>query len=127
MMVAHLLSSLLIAKTETSDLVVGSHVWGGGGYAALMFLLLLMLGLLVAIYLFFKRIGLPNIKKAGELELLETRPLGGRQFIVVGKYGEERFLLGVCPGRIDFLCRLSGVPIDPKAQADTFLPKVEND
>lgn len=40
------------------------------------------------------------------LAIEETRPLGNKQFLAVAAYGERRILLGVCNGRIDFLCRL---------------------
>ncbi|MFP4157397.1 MAG: hypothetical protein ACLFU4_07245 [Opitutales bacterium] len=56
-------------------------------YGALMALLLLMIAMLGALFFVVKRVGLPRMNKSGHLELLETRPLGGRQFIVVGKYG----------------------------------------
>lgn len=110
-----------IAQAEsTADSIVGAQTWGGGGYTALMLLLLLMLSLLVGVFIFFKKMGLPNIKKTGELELLETRPLGGRQFIVVGRYRGERFLLGICPGRIDFLCRLKSDDSEASTMMDEF-------
>ena len=37
------------------------------------------------------------------LAIEETRSLGNRQYLVVASYGGEKFLLGVCPGRIDML------------------------
>ncbi|MEY2878828.1 MAG: hypothetical protein RLZZ15_1208 [Verrucomicrobiota bacterium] len=40
------------------------------------------------------------------LEIRETRSLGNRQFLVVATYEEKKFLLGVCPGRIDRLAVL---------------------
>jgi flagellar protein FliO/FliZ len=42
------------------------------------------------------------------LAIEETRPLGNKQFLAVAAYGERRILLAVCPGRIDYLCRLDG-------------------
>ena len=36
----------------------------------------------------------------------ETRSLGNRQFLVVATYEDKKFLLGVCPGRIDMLAPL---------------------
>ncbi len=42
------------------------------------------------------------------LAIEETRALGNKQFLAVAAYGERRILLAVCPGRIDFLCRLDG-------------------
>ncbi|MBC2595018.1 flagellar biosynthetic protein FliO [Ruficoccus amylovorans] len=65
-----------------------------------MFLGLILIGAL-AIWLFKRRGSM--LTRPGQLKLLESRSLGGRQFIVVAAYGNERFLLGVCPGRIDYL------------------------
>jgi len=116
------LKLLTIAQmdAETTDSVVGSQVWNGGGYAGVMLLLILLLAFMIALFVFFKRAGLPKIRKTGELELLETRPLGGRQFIVVGKYREERFLLGVCPGSIKYLCQLSDDRVDAASLMNEF-------
>ncbi len=41
------------------------------------------------------------------LAIDETRSLGNRQFLVVASYEGRKFLLGVCPGRIDLLSSLS--------------------
>jgi len=110
----------LLAQAEATETLVGSHAWDGGGYTGLLLLLLTMIGLLAGMVFFLKRFGLPKMKGGGKLELLETRPLGGRQFIVVGKYDKERFLLGVCPGRIDFLCRLEDADIDAQTLMKEF-------
>jgi flagellar protein FliO/FliZ len=40
------------------------------------------------------------------LKVEETKPLGNRQFLVVASYEGQKFLLGVVPGRIDFLSAL---------------------
>ena len=40
------------------------------------------------------------------LKVAETRPLGNRQYLVVAAYGKRRFLLGVCPTRIELLSPL---------------------
>lgn len=40
------------------------------------------------------------------LAIEETRPLGNRQYLVVASYEGRRFLLGVCPGRIEMLTAL---------------------
>jgi len=80
--------------------------WSAGGYEVVMLLLILLLMALAAAFLYVRRFGVIRQGGKGKLEILETRPLGGRQFLVVGKYGRESFLLGVCPGRIDYLTRL---------------------
>ena len=41
-----------------------------------------------------------------KLVVSETKPLGNRQYLVVADYDGQRFLLGVCPGRIEMLSAL---------------------
>ena len=41
------------------------------------------------------------------LAVEETRTLGNRQYLVVASYEGQKFLLGVCPGRIDLLAPLA--------------------
>lgn len=45
-----------------------------------------------------------------KLAIAETKSLGNRQFLVVAMYDDKKFLLGVCPGRIDLLTPLDGHP-----------------
>jgi len=51
--------------------------------------------------------GLLN-REARKLAVTETRSLGNRQYLVVADYDGRKFLLGVCPGRIDMLSPLDG-------------------
>lgn len=44
--------------------------------------------------------------QARKLTVSESRSLGNRQFLVVADYDGRKFLLGVCPGRIDMLSPL---------------------
>ena len=56
------------------------------------------------------RNGLPSMQRNKgdrKLNITETRGLGSRQFLVVAEYENRKMLLGVCPGRIDYLCTLS--------------------
>jgi flagellar protein FliO/FliZ len=48
----------------------------------------------------------PRTAVGRELAIEETRSLGNRQYLVVASYEDKRFLLGVCPGRIDLLSPL---------------------
>jgi flagellar protein FliO/FliZ len=41
-----------------------------------------------------------------KLSIAETRPLGNRQHLLVADYDGKKFLLAVCPGRIDLLTPL---------------------
>ena len=47
-------------------------------------------------------------REARKLTVAETRSLGNRQYLVVADYEGRKFLLGVCPGRIDLLSSLDG-------------------
>lgn len=49
---------------------------------------------------------LPAGKGQRKLVVSESRSLGNRQFLVVVEYENERVLLGVTPGKIDYLCPL---------------------
>jgi flagellar biosynthetic protein FliO len=110
----------LMAQAQNPPPDVGSSVWdGGGGYGMVMFSLILLFGLLLGVFLYLKRFGFPRASKVQELQILETRPLGGRQFLVVGRVGREKFLLGVCPGRIDYLCALE---VSAEEDADSGVP-----
>jgi flagellar protein FliO/FliZ len=51
-----------------------------------------------------------NVRGDRKLAIAETRPLGNRQYLVVAAYEGKKYLLGVCPGRIDLLA-----PLDPGA------------
>jgi flagellar protein FliO/FliZ len=44
----------------------------------------------------------------------ETRALGNRQYLVVASYDGKKFLLGVCPGRIEMLSPLGEGTADGK-------------
>jgi len=44
------------------------------------------------------------------LKIAETKSLGSRQYLVVADYDGKKFLLGVCPGRIDLLSPLEESP-----------------
>lgn len=82
------------------------QVLGGGSPMIAVILMVLMVGGLASVYFLVKRYGFVKKPGQGKLKILETRALGGRQFLVVGQYGQDSFLLGVCPGRIDYLARL---------------------
>jgi flagellar protein FliO/FliZ len=48
------------------------------------------------------------MKGERKLQIAETRMLGNRQFLIVAEYEDRKMLIGVCPGRIDYLCTLAG-------------------
>jgi len=81
----------------------------GTGYTAVLVAGLLMAG--VGGWLFWRGRKAPGggalLRK---LAIAETKSLGNRQYLVVATYDDRKFLLGVCPGRIDLLTPLEGAP-----------------
>jgi flagellar protein FliO/FliZ len=53
---------------------------------------------------------------ARKLVIDETKSLGSRQYLVVASYEGKKFMLGVCPGRIDLLTPLDETSVPRKAQ-----------
>lgn len=58
-----------------------------------------------------------NVQVRQRLAIEETKALGNKQYLAVAAYGERKFLLAVCPGRIDLLTKLDEV------EAGANLPK----
>jgi flagellar protein FliO/FliZ len=52
------------------------------------------------------RRGVPTARDMRALAIDETRSLGNKQYLVVASYEGKKFLIGVCPGRIDMLSPL---------------------
>lgn len=101
----------LLAQIELPESGGGAAGGGPGGMSVVIVLLVLLMGIAAGLYWLSKRNGLPMRGRGqGNLQIREMKALGGRQFLVVGEYGKERFLLGVCPGRIDYLCPLAEEP-----------------
>src|SRR5215204_4724635 len=62
------------------------------------------------------RRGVPVGRDLRALAIDETRSLGNRQYLVVASYEGKKFLIGVCPGRIDMLSALDGSSVREKAR-----------
>jgi flagellar protein FliO/FliZ len=63
------------------------------------------------------RNGAPVGRDLRQLAIQETRSLGNRQFLVVASYQDKKFLLGVCPGRIEMLAPLAASAEDEESRA----------
>ncbi|MCX6954723.1 MAG: flagellar biosynthetic protein FliO [Verrucomicrobia bacterium] len=59
------------------------------------------------------RMSAPLSRDKALLAISETRSLGNRQYLVVASYENKKFLLGVCPGRIDLLAPLHDAAAAP--------------
>ena len=67
-----------------------------------------VIGLLLLIYAASRKgFGVLPQKKNGLIQVLETRPLGGRKFLCVVKVRGEEMLLGLSNDRIECLSKLS--------------------
>lgn len=80
-----------------------------------------------AVYLI--KFGIPmhrnRSKEERKLQVLEMRPLGNRQFLIVVAYEDTRMLLGVTPGKIDHLCALDA-PATPDSDFGRLVEEIEN-
>ena len=103
-----MLSGTALAEDASAPLLVKG---ADGGTLQLTVYLLLLLALFAG-GAFLLRNGFtlfqPKMKGERKLEISETRMLGNRQFLVVAAYEDRKILIGVCPGRIDYLCTLAG-------------------
>lgn len=97
------------ARNETSAA-------GGGGYGSVSLVLGLILAGAGGWLLWRQRRGTVTGRELRSLAIDETRSLGNRQFLVVASYEGRRFLLGVCPGRIDMLTPLDGAAPKEKSR-----------
>ena len=87
-----------------------------GNLNALTLGLALLLALAGLWVMWRKRRGTTSHRETSGLAIHETRALGNRQYLVVAAYEGRKFLLGVCPGRIDMLAPLNERrPADPAA------------
>jgi flagellar biogenesis protein FliO len=79
----------------------------GGVLRGLEYGVVFLLVLVAAAILFYRGNGLGGGGRGTrKLHVEETRGLGQRQFLAVVEYEGRKMLLGVCPGRIDYLCPL---------------------
>lgn len=79
----------------------------GGGLSSVIFIIGAILAG-VGLWLFLRDRRTAAGTAARALAIEETRSLGNKQYLVVASYRGQKFLLGVCPGRIDHLAALPG-------------------
>jgi flagellar protein FliO/FliZ len=80
-----------------------------GGYTTVLVAALLLAG--AGGWLFWRgRTGPGAAAAVRKLAIAETKSLGNRQFLLVASYDDKKYLLSVCPGRIDLLTQLEGPP-----------------
>ena len=88
----------------------------GGGLTSMSLFLGLALAGAGGWMVWRNRRGTPVSRELRALAIDETRSLGNRQYLVVASYEGKKFLLGVCPGRIDMLTSLDGSPAKERSR-----------
>lgn len=100
----------------------------GTGIQLLGYIILIVLLAVAAVAVLFKGgfLGVitGNPKAERKLHIEESRSLGHRQYLVVAAYEGRRFLLGVCPGSIEYL---SGLDSDAATPAGSFQELLASD
>ena len=94
---------------------------GVGMAVTMLGYLVIIGGMCVAAWYLFKRgvIRKPFSSSEGKLKVAESRMLGNRQYIMVVEYEDKKILLGVGPGKIDYLTSLDGYKSDfPKIEPE---------
>ncbi len=123
---------------ESSAVLLGSGSAGLGASGAapqtngisllgyfLTILVLLAAGLAVLFRGNFPMAFSAGSKAVRKLRIEETKSVGHRQYLLVAEYEGRRFLLGVCPGRIEYLSGLDSDVAPPGGSFQELLqPKV---
>ena len=92
---------------RAADKAVETSSAGSPGYSGILVAALLLAG--AGGWLFWRGKGSPRgAISVRKLAIAETKSLGNRQYLVVASYENKKFLLGVCPGRIELLTPLDG-------------------
>jgi flagellar protein FliO/FliZ len=110
-LVALVVTSLAHAATEGDVIFPGKAATSASPAAGGLSSFTLIVGAIMAgvgLWLFWRGRRTAMATEARALAIEETRSLGNRQYLVVASYRGQKFLLGVCPGRIDHLAALPG-------------------
>ncbi len=86
--------------------VVPAEIAAGGGFGSLSLALGLALAVIGGWLVWRGRRSRPGQVGLQSLVVSETRSLGNRQYLVVAAYENKKFLLGICPDRIEMLAPL---------------------
>jgi len=93
------------ASTARAEAAAGRS----SSYGAVMVVAVLLAG--AGGWLFWRgRLSPTGAVPVRKLAIAETKSLGNRQYLVVASYEDKKYLLGVCPGRIDLLTPLDTNP-----------------
>lgn len=110
-----------VAPTVVNANTAATTISGGSGITILGYILTVLVLAVAAVAMLFRGgfLGMftGSSKAERKLHIEESRSLGHRQHLVVASYEGRRFLLGVCPGSIEYL---SGLDPEPLAPAGSF-------
>ena len=101
------------SSSSGSLMFSGASAASAGSFIQTLGYIVAILMIVGAVVAFFLRSGgllglRMGAKTNRKLHLQETWMLGHKQFLAVVEYEGKKMLLGVCPGRIDYLCPLEG-------------------
>ena len=108
-------------QSELYEDLMPDKGFGVGMSVTILGYLVIIGGMCVAAWYLFKRgvIRKPFSSSEGKLKVAESRMLGNRQYIMVVEYEDKKILLGVGPGKIDYLTSLDGYKSDfPKIEPE---------
>jgi flagellar protein FliO/FliZ len=81
-------------------------VLGAGGATALgqtLFWLLVVVSLILLLAWIARRIGGIQLQNAGAIKVLSMLPVGNKERIALVQVGDQQFLIGIAPGRVNTL------------------------
>lgn len=112
--------------TATTD----PGIWPGSATQSYLPLVLVALLAIPLIWVLWRKRMPRSVGGNRKLQITESCMVGPRQFIVVASYDDERVLVGVSPGQIQYLCKVKGQPESGDAANDKgfdqLLPKDVN-
>lgn len=119
-------SDAAVSPSPAAPLLAPAAAHGNGGLAQVVLVLLFLVALAAGAMWFVRNGGLAQFAAqrskgaARKLQISETRMLGNRQFLIVAEYEGRKMLIGVCPGRIDYLSTLSTTAGAADADGQSF-------
>jgi flagellar protein FliO/FliZ len=82
-------------------------------------MLLIVLGLLVLVAYIFKKLAIMKQGRKGDahIRVMSSLHLGAKERISIIEIEREKIVLGITPGNITFLTKLSGVTVEDRDQS----------
>lgn len=102
---------------DSSGAAATSQVTAGGSFSNITLVVGVVLAAVGGWFVWRGRLATPLGRETRQLAISETRSLGNRQYLVVASYENKKFLLGVCPGRIDLIAPLHDAPATEKPRS----------